>query len=131
MTIAKVLLIGNDKAQLEAQASVLRHFWLVATVAFDQGEIPTLEADLVVVCQTVDAHERQEWVGRVREAVSTMLIVKMNGYDAGPHAGADATVAIHHGPAALVSTIYELLQERGLGSRAWPASQEHALVGVH
>ena len=48
-----------------------------------------------------------------------MLVVKINGYDAGPHASADATVDEAHGPGALVATIYELLTERGLPSRAW------------
>ena len=49
-----------------------------------------------------------------------MLVVKVNGYDAGPHASADATVDETHGPGKLVSTIYELLTERGLPSRKWP-----------
>ncbi|ADW69805.1 hypothetical protein [Granulicella tundricola] len=129
---AKVLLIGNDKAHLEARAEVLTYFWSVATAALDQSEAPVLETDLVVLCHTLPEAERQEWVTRIRHEVPHMLIVKMNGYDSGPHAGADATVDVENGPGALVSTIYELLTERGLSSRAWPENQrERFLVGVH
>jgi hypothetical protein len=53
-----------------------------------------------------------------------ILLVRVNGFDSGPHAGADATVDDLHGPGALVSTIYELLTERGLASRAWPIPGE-------
>ncbi len=79
-----------------------------------------LDTDLVVVCETLPEPERQQWVERVRLESSAMLVVKLNGYDAGPHASADATVDVEHGPGALVATIYELLTERGLESRGWP-----------
>ncbi len=131
-TPAKVLLIGNEKAHLEARAKVLQHFWVVATAALDQSELPILEADLVILCHTIPEPERQEWVNRIRHTSPNMLIIKMNGYDSGPHAGADATVDVRNGPGALVSTIYELITERGLPSRAWPQdAREQFLVGVH
>ena len=119
-TPARVLLIGNTEANLDARAAVLRSFWQVATVSVDAGETPSLDTDLVVVCETLPELERQRWVERVRLESSAMLVVKLNGYDAGPHASADATVDVEHGPGALVATIYELLTERGLESRGWP-----------
>ena len=120
---ARVLLIGNTEANLDARAAVLRSFWQVATVSVDAGETPSLDTDLVVVCETLPEPERQQWVERVRLEASPMLVVKLNGYDAGPHASADATVDVEHGPGALVATIYELLTERGLESRGWPFAQ--------
>ena len=119
-TAARVLLIGNAEAHLETRAAVLRSFWQVATLSAEAGELPPLDTDLVVVCETLPELERQQWVERVRLESSAMLVVKLNGYDAGPHAGADATVDVEHGPGALVATIYELLTERGLESRSWP-----------
>ena len=119
-TAARVLLIGNADAHLDARAAVLRSFWQVATVSVDTGESPFLDTDLVVVCETLPEPERQQWVERVRLESSAMLVVKLNGYDAGPHASADATVDVERGPGALVATIYELLTERGLESRGWP-----------
>ncbi len=128
-TAARVLLIGNAEANLDARAAVLRSFWQVATLSVDAGEPPLLETDLVVVCETLPEPERQRWVERVRLESSAMLVVKLNGYDAGPHASADATVDVEHGPGALVATIYELLTERGLESRGWPFAERD--VPVH
>ena len=116
---ARVTIIGNGQAYLETRAEVLRHFWGVTTVALDEGALPKLDTELVVVCHSLPDAERQDWVQRVRQEAPGMLVVKMNGYDSGPHAGADATVDEAHGPGALVATIYELLTERGLPSRAW------------
>lgn len=121
-TAARVLLIGNAEAHLDARAAVLRSFWQVATAAVDLGDLPPLDTDLVVVCETLPEPERQQWVERVRLESSAMLVIKLNGYDAGPHASADATVDVEHGPGALVATIYELLTERGLESRGWPVT---------
>lgn len=127
-TAARVLLIGNAEAHLDARAAVLRNFWQVATVVVEAGEAFLLDTDLVVVCETLPEPERQHWVERVRLESSAMLVVKLNGYDAGPHASADATVDVEHGPGALVATIYELLTERGLASRAWSFVQHETPV---
>jgi hypothetical protein len=128
MTPARVLLIGNEREHLEARAAVLHHFWEIDIAALSGSDVPVFSADLVVVCHTLPEEERQQWVMRVRHQVPTMLIVRMNGFDSGPHAGADATVDVHHGPGALVSTIYELLTERGLASREWPAARFEAVL---
>ena len=117
---AQVSLIGNSQLYLDVRANVLQHFWLVETIALDMGEVPRFETDLVVVCSSVPEGERQVWVDRARSHAPTMLIVRLDGFDSGPMAGADATVDDSRGPGALVSTIYELLTERGLGSRGWP-----------
>ena len=118
-TVARVTIIGNGQEHLETRAEVLRYFWGVTTVALDEGARPALDTELVVVCHSLPERERQEWIDRVRLEAPGVLLVKMNGYDSGPHAGADATVDEAHGPGALVATIYELLTERGLKSRAW------------
>ena len=115
----RVTIIGNDQAHLETRAEVLRYFWMVKTVALDEGAVPDLDTDLVVICHSLPEVERQGWVEKVRMEAPGMLVVKINGYDAGPHASADATVDDAHGPGALVATIYELLPERGLPRRAW------------
>ena len=109
----------NGLVHLETKAKVLRNFWETSTVALDLGALPSLDTDLVVVSHSLGEVERQGWVERLRQDVPTMLIVKMNDHDLGPHAQADATVDEMHGPGALVSTIYGLLTERGLGSRPW------------
>lgn len=123
---ARVTIIGNGQAHLETRAEVLRYFWVVTTVALDEGATPALDTELVVVCQSLPEPERQGWVQRVRSEAPGMLLVKMNGYDSGPHAGADATIDEAHGPGALVSTIYELLTERGLRSRMWAGEGDGA-----
>jgi hypothetical protein len=127
-TPARVLLIGNEVEHLMARAAVLHHFWVVDVAALEESDVPVFSADLVVVCHTLPEGERQQWVMRVRQQVPTMLIVRMNGFDSGPHAGADATVNVHNGPGALVSTIYELLTERGLDSREWPVTAYEAAM---
>ncbi len=128
-TPAKVLLIGYIQSDLDAQRSVLRHFWTIETALTDGRSPVPLNADLVVVSESLPSEQRQLLVESVREQAPLMLIVKLNGYDSGPHAGADATVSWNRGPGALVSTIHELLTERGLASRGW---QEHgAALWVH
>lgn len=128
-TAARILLIGNKEAHLDARAAVLRSFWQIATLSVEAGKLPLIDTDLVVVCETLPEPERQQWVERVRLESSAMLVVKLNGYDAGPHASADATVDVEHGPGALVARIYELLTERGLESRGWPVTRHD--VPVH
>ncbi len=116
---ARVLLIGQDDASLEAMAVVLRHFWAVEKVLVDRVSEPVFDADLVVLCDSIEEPRRQRWVEALRAEWPSLLIVKLNGYDSGPHAGADATVDTVHGPGALVSTLYELLTERGMPSKPW------------
>ena len=108
---------------MEAIAGILIHFWgvrtLVGEASLEPGEPFTQDDDIVVLCDSFSDGERQQWVDRVRRFSSTLLVVKIDGFDAGPHAGSDAMVDYDHGPAALVATIYELLTERGLASRGW------------
>ena len=125
---AKVTLVGNGRAQLETRARVLTHFWETEVVALDEGQTPDYETHLMIVFETLPEPERQDWVQRARAEKPGLLLVKINGYDSGPHAGADATVDETHGPGALVSTIYELLTERDLPSRAWPSIQEDVRI---
>ena len=125
---ARVLLIGNERAHLEARASVLHHFWDIDIAPLNESDVAMFSADLVVVCHTLPEAERQQWVTRVRHQVPTTLIVRMNGFDSGPHAGADATVNVRSGPGALVSTIYGLLTESGLKSRDWPVTAHEAAL---
>ena len=120
MTPARVLLIGNERAHLEARAAVLHHFWHVELAPLAESELPVFSADLVVVCHTLPEAERQHWVLTVRHQFPSILIVRMNGFESGPHGGADATVDVEAGPGSLVSTLYELLTERGIASKRWP-----------
>jgi hypothetical protein len=118
--LAKVSIVGNTQSYLNVRAAVLQHFWLVDTVSLDAGEIPEFAAELMVLCASLSNDEQQQWVDRARLAKSQILIVRMNGFNHGPLAGADAMVDDGEGPGALVSAIYELLTERGLESREWP-----------
>lgn len=115
-------------AHLQLRAAVLEHFWQIGIAVVDGAGAADLEADVFVVCNSLTEGERQGWVERVRERSPMALVVKMNGRPAGPHAGADATVDDDEGPGALVSTIYELLNERGLPSRNWPLAGEAVLI---
>ena len=101
-------------------AVVLRHFWDIEKTIVKHLTEPVIDAELAVICDSIEEPWRQQFVEMLRAQSPTLLIVKLNGYDSGPHAGADATVDSVHGPGALVSTIYELLTERGLGTRDWP-----------
>ncbi len=117
---AEVTIIGNSPPYLDSRAGVLQNFWLVETVALDLGEMPRFETDLLIVSASVPEPERQKIVEMARAHDPAMLIVRTDGFDSGPLNGADATVDEARGPGALVSTIYELLTERGLPSRGWP-----------
>ena len=55
----RVTIIGNDQAHLETRAEVLRYFWMVKTVALDEGAVPDLDTDLVVICHSLPEVERQ------------------------------------------------------------------------
>jgi hypothetical protein len=125
---AQVSILGNTQAHLNVRAAVLQHFWRVETVALDAGETPKFLGELLVVCATIPSEERQAWVEKARTQAPAMLIVRVDNYDSGPRASADATVDDEHGPGALVSAIYELLTERGLESREWPEIPEGGWV---
>ena len=123
------MLIGLNEASLETMALVLRHFWSIEKTLLDQALAPALdEADLVVLCDSIEEPRRQRRVESLRAERPSLLIVKLNGYDSGPHASADATVDTVHGPGALVSTIYELVTERGLTSRSWQVPSETSWI---
>ena len=121
---ARVLLIGSDPSHLGARAAVLDHFWEIRTSAQDPSAAIQHGADLVVVLETIPEDARQSLVEQIKQQDASVLVVKLNGFDSGPFAGADAIVDAQHGPGALVSAVYELLTERGLGSRAWPIAGE-------
>jgi hypothetical protein len=125
---ARVILVGDEEEHMQAKASVLRHFWPVRLVPAEPERFGHIAAEVAVVCATLNERDRQECVDRLREKAPGLLIVKMNGYDSGPHAGADAIVDETRGPGALVSAIYQLLTERGLPSMAWPEQPEAAWV---
>lgn len=127
-TPTQVTLIGNTQAYLNTRAAVLQHFWLVETVSLDAGELPKFLGEMVVICASLPVGERQAWVERVRAERPMGLIVRVDAFDSGPMAGADAIVDDDHGPGALVSAIYELLTERGLESRGWPEALEAVWV---
>lgn len=122
--LARVQIVGNGWENLEAHASVLRHFWSVGITCLDRGELPTLDTDIVVLSDSIPEPERQAWIEKLRSVSPTLLVVRMNGFDSGPHAGADATVDEAHGPGALVAIMYELLTERGRASLNWPVAGE-------
>ncbi len=107
-------------------AVVLRHFWAIEKVIVGEALGALADSDLTVICDSIEEPRRQQFVEALRAQAPLQLIVKLNGYDSGPHAGADATVDTIHGPGALVSTVYELLTERGLATRAWPTPAEVA-----
>ena len=129
--VARVLIVGKNAAQAEGMARVLRHCWIVRTALVRAalvraGGEPKLDAEVVVLCDEFTEVERQHLVDHVKAEMPGILIVKMNGYASGPHAGADATVDEEQGPAALISTIYELLCERGMGSHRWADAYANA-----
>ena len=116
---AKVELIGLSRTALEVRAAVLEHFWAVRTVAVDEGQEPVFDGEVVVIFASMPGDVQQSWVDRARFAMPLVLIVRVDRFDSGPLAGADATVDDDQGPGALVSAIYELLTERGMASRGW------------
>ncbi len=121
---ARVTIVGNSLPYLESRAKVLQNFWLVETVALDLGQLPDFNTDLLVVSASVPEPERQRLVDLARAHSPMTLIVRTDVFDSGPLLGADATVDEGRGPGALVSTMYELLTERGLPSRGWPTLYE-------
>ena len=127
-SLARVTLIGNAQTYLNVRATVLQHFWLVETVDLDLAQTPRSFGDLVVVCASIPEQLRQFWVEKARAEKPHALIVRIDGFDSGPLAGADANVDDEKGPGALVSACFELLTERGLESRPWPQVEEGGWV---
>jgi hypothetical protein len=128
---AHILLVGNDGRLLNERAELLSNFWEIAAISsFDEGEHSLLKADLLVLCHTVTEAQRLAWIASSRLALPTRPIVSLefvDPSDAGRRIGSDATVDHNRGPAALVSIIYELLNERGLGSKQWTAGGQTLL----
>jgi hypothetical protein len=120
---AHILLVGNDGRLLNERAALLSNFWEIAAISsFDEGENSLGRADLLVLCHTVTDAQRINWITSSRTSASTRPIVSLeldNTAGVGRRSGTDATVDHNRGPAALVSTLYELLNERGLGSKPW------------
>ena len=77
--LGRVLIIGRDQIAIDARASLLEHFWSTHTASVEAGELPPINADLVVVSDSLPDAERQELVERVRAQAPAMLIVKING----------------------------------------------------
>jgi hypothetical protein len=130
---AQILLVGNDGRLLNERAELLTHFWEIAAIStFDDGASQLRQSDLLVLCHTVTDEQRLTWISGSRADSPTRPIISLeflDPADAGRRNGADATVDHARGPAALVSTIYELLNERGLGSKPWTGGG-HTLLGA-
>jgi len=139
--VAHILLVGNDGRLLNERTELLSHFWTVAAIStFDEDLTSLQSSDMVVLCHTVNEEQRAAWVAQSRATMPARAIVHLQLADAcapesaegvartGFRAGADAVVEHHRGPAALVSAIYELLNERGLESKSWTAGG-HTLLG--
>lgn len=127
---ARVLIVGNDQSLLDARASVLQHFWIIFTTAPPHASVPPASIDVAVFCNTLREEERQIWLTSLRGITPNLPIVTLNAFDSGPRNGADAAVNLDRGPAALVSTIFELLTERGLDHKLWPDSDSSRLWGA-
>ena len=128
---ARILLVGNDGRLLNERAVLLSNFWEVTAISsFDEGGALLNETDLLVLCHTVTEAQRVQWISQSRATLATRPIVSMEFVDPTETVrrnGADAMVDHNRGPAALVSTVYELLNERGLGSRCWMAGGQTLL----
>lgn len=128
---AHILLVGNDGRLLNERAELLSDFWEIAAISsFDKGELALGRADLLILCHTLTEAQRLAWIDTSRAALPTRPIVSLefaDPVDVGRRNGTDATVDHNRGPAALVSTIYELLNERGLGSKQWTAGGQTLL----
>ena len=130
---AHILLVGNDGRLLNERAVLLSSFWEISAISsFDESEVSLGQADLLVLCHTVTEVQRSTWIASSRATVPARPIVSLefvDPIDVGRRSGTDATVDHNRGPAALVSTIYELLNERGLSSKPWSAGG-HTLLGA-
>ena len=128
---AHILLVGNDGRLLNERAELLSNFWEISAISsFDEGEAWLSEAELVVLCHTVTEVQRSTWIANSRATNAARPIVSLefaDPLDIGRRTGTDATVEHKRGPAALVSTIYELLNERGLASKPWSAGGQTLL----
>ncbi len=120
---AHLLLVGNDGRLLNERAVLLLNFWQVSAISsFDASEPSLHKADLLVLCHTLTEPQRQTWIAGSRGSLPVRPIVSLefaDPVDTGRRTGSDATVDHARGPAALVSTIYELLNERGKPSKHW------------
>ena len=128
---AQILLVGNDGRLLNERAELLSNFWQISAISsFDESEPRLSQAQLVVLCHTVTEPQREAWIASSRATQAARPIVSLefaDPLDTGRRSGTDATVDHNRGPAALVSTIYELLNERGLGSKPWSAGGQTLL----
>lgn len=128
---ANIVLVGNDGRLLNERAELLSNFWSVTAISsFDDGDLFLRDADILVLCHTVTEAQRLAWIAHSRATAPIRPIVSLefvDPVDVGRRSGTDATVDHNRGPAALVSTIYELLNERGLGSRPWIAGGQTLL----
>jgi hypothetical protein len=129
---AHILLVGNDGRLLNERAELLSSFWEISAISsFDESQSALGGADLLLLCHTVTEAQRLDWIACSRASLATRPIVSLEFVDpaeTGRRSGADATVDHNRGPAALVSTIYELLNERGLGSKRWTAGGQTLLA---
>ena len=119
---AHILLVGNDGRLLNERAELLSNFWAVSAIStFDRAIEAVQSADLLVLCHTVTDEQRLLWIADSRETQPSRPIVSLEFADVTRRNGVDAVVDHKRGPAALVSTVYELLVERGLKSKHWVA----------
>lgn len=117
---AHILLVGNDGRLLNERAALLSNFWEIAAISsFDEGENSLGRADLLVLCHTMTDAQRVIWITSSHTSASIRPIVSLELDNTAGVGRRSGTVDHNHGPAALVSTIYELLNERGLGSKPW------------
>jgi DNA-binding NtrC family response regulator len=125
---AHILLVENDGRLLNERAELLGNFWTMAAVsAFDEAGEQLRAAEMLVLGQTMTEEQRLMWIAASRESAPARPVISVEHGPAARRTGVDAVVDYRQGPAALVSTIYELLNERGLKSKQW-AGGGHTLL---
>jgi hypothetical protein len=125
---AHILLVGSDGRLLNERAALLEHFWTVSAIStFDEAVAGLRTAELLVLCHSVTEEQRAVWIEASRAAAPQRPVISLETGETARRAGVDAVVDHGRGPAALVSTIYELMTERGLKSRQWAAGAQTLL----
>jgi len=107
--------VGKDQVLLKTRSLLLRSAGYDVESAFSIEDaihrLRTTSIDLVLLCHSIPAEERQGMIRLIRDNAPSTPIVFVSAYVASADESAD--LSIDRGPDGLLSALHELLSKKG------------------
>jgi len=117
-----ILMVGRDRLLMETRSQVLRGAGYTVVASFSPlqaiDKFATGDFDLVLLCHSIPAGDRERVAGVIREHTSRTPVVSVASFDGQYDPFADAT--IENDPNVMIKDLQELLRRKEVRAERGP-----------